>query len=106
MADRITIQVSFGPESATIVLDDPFGTDNPWSATPEGVLSAYSGKWAQGLRTLSVELTGPAGHVVIRFVGLDTFAPAVGKEGDTIHYGEGGTIGDGQTIHWRITKVE
>lgn len=106
MANQISIKVTFGPQNATIVMKDPVGPNNTWSATPSGVLSESSGTWTQGLQALPVELTGTSSHLVVSFEGLNTFAPQVGQEGNAVHHGEGGSIGDVQSIHWRITAVE
>jgi hypothetical protein len=107
MAARITLALTFGTDSATMVLTDPIGPNNPWKANPDNFLSQKEGDWTQGFAANPVIAYGRSPHeIVLQFEGLDTFNPKVGKEGSAIHFGVGGKVPDSQVVHWKITSLK
>jgi len=106
MASKVLITLTFGGDDATLTMLDPIGPNNTWSCNPAGFLSAPSGGWSQGLGSNPVVLQDShSANNVLQFEGLNMYSPAVGQKGNSMSFGDGGTVPDSQVVAWLITSV-
>jgi hypothetical protein len=108
MADKVVLTLSFGQDTAVLTLLDPVFINNTWSCDPPGFLSKGAGKWAQGLGSQAISLLDESNKLmVLDNLLLNMFDPKVGQSGkDAVAFGDGGTVGDSQSVGWVVDSVE
>jgi hypothetical protein len=108
MASKVKLTLTYGQDTAALTLLDPIGLDNTWSCDPTNFLSQGSGKWSQGLGSQPVILMNDTGDAnVLQIFTLNMFSPKAGQSGnDAVASGDGGTVGDMQSVQWVVVSVE
>jgi hypothetical protein len=106
MPSIIKLKVSGEGHEAMIILNDPVGTNNPWSTQSAGVLSQNQGEWNQtptAAFPLVIRGSAPSG-IILQVQGINTYVPVEGMQGTGIHFGSEGLISDNAVVDVEVIE--